>query len=218
MSATDDARKHPARSSYRWTTLAFAALAGAALGVIVAVAGAPSHVAMFEVRMPWDGAAPLAAEWPSTPREGESATLGNGEGGLVLTVRAPRAPRAHALAVQLRTRREGGVAALAGAGADVRSRWVARLTPEPLPAMTPAAECAAWLTAAARRDRDLARELPAPWSALPARTRVTPPVAVLERLQEVELAAAAADPAALRAALVAAARASDDWFAAGVPS
>ena len=218
MSATDDARNHSARSTYRWTTLALAALAGASLGVAVAVVGAPSSVALFEVRMPWNGDAPRPIEWGGAPRAGESATLENGDGGLVLAVRAPRAPRAHALASQLRTRREAGVAALADASTEVRERWISRLAPEPLPAMTPAAECAAWLTAAARRDRDLARALSAPWSAQTSPDRLTAPVAVLERLQEVELAASAADPVALRGALVEAARASDDWFASGVPS
>ncbi|MBK7368546.1 MAG: hypothetical protein IPJ04_11715 [Candidatus Eisenbacteria bacterium] len=218
MSATDDARHHSARSTYRWTTLAFAALAGAAIGVAVGVVGAPASVALFEVRMPWTGDAPRPIEWAGTPRPGESAAIENGDGGLVLSVRAPRAPRAHALAVQLRTRREAGVAALESASTEVRERWISRLTPEPLPAMTPGAECAAWLTAAARRDRDLARALPAPWSAQTSPDRLATPVAVLERLQEVELAASAADPTALRDALAAASRASDDWFASGVPA
>ncbi|MFN8586459.1 MAG: hypothetical protein U0704_01565 [Candidatus Eisenbacteria bacterium] len=218
MSAKDDAPLPVARSAYRRTTLALAALAGAALGVVVAVAGAPGSVALFEVRLPWTGGEPTALEWPAPPRAGERARLERADGGSVLVVQAARAPRARELATALLTRRQTGSIELANAAASVREQWRARVTPEPLPALTPAAECAGWLTAAARRERDLAGSLPAPWSAAPLATPPAPPVAVLERLQEVELAAAAADPAAVHAALVAAARTADDWFAAGVPA
>jgi len=219
MSAKDDASIASADSRFRLTTLALALVAGVALGVGMAVVGAPSSVALFEVRVPWSGDQPRAAEWPAgAPRAGETARVETGGNGLVLAVRAPRAPRARALAAELRQRRESGTVALAEAQESVASAWKARLRPEPLPALSPGADCAAWLYASAGRSRDLARALPAPWAAAPLAERPSAPVAVLERLQEVHLAARASDPAAVHAALLPSERAASEWFASGVPS
>jgi hypothetical protein len=222
MSATEDATTHSRTAAdpvpaAALATIALAVLTGAVIGATFALVSAPRTQPLFEARLPWTADAPSAAEWPREPRTGESATVQLVGTQLTLVVRAPRAPVARELAAGIANRREAGVSALAGARAQARARWMSRQRPEPLPDLSPAAERASLLIAAAQRDRDLAACLPAPYAG--AATRAPePPANVRTRLDEIANASTDADVTVLARALQSAATDEAAWFAAGVPS
>ncbi len=218
MSAKDDAIPLP-RHSDRWTlTLILAALMGAGIGGTVAALSAPPSLALFEVRLPWSGAVPEAQEWPRPARAGESVALVTNAQGLVLQVRAPRAEAARELASGLAQRRAAGVVEFAAARTRLSERWRGESLIGPIPPLSPEAECALLLLARAQLLRESARELPGPFAGPAASRAPEPPVRVLERLQELQLAAEAHDPAALTAAMTAAVSEEHAWFVRGVPS
>lgn len=218
MSAKDDAIPSP-RHSDRWTlTLVLAALMGAVIGGTVACLSVPASLALFEARLPWSGGAPVAAEWPRPARAGESVALITNNQGLVLAVRAQSAKGTRELAAGLAQRRLAGVNELATARTTLVERWRSELIAGPMAPLSPEAECAAILLARAQMIRESARELPAPYAGPVVSRGPEPPVRVLERLQEIQLAAEARDPAALAAALASAAGEEHVWFASGVPS
>ena len=198
-------------------TLALAVLTGAVIGATFALVSAPRTQPLFEVRLPWMAGAPTLAEWPREPRAGESARLVVSGARLMLVVRAPRAPIARELAAGIVRRREAGAAAIAGARAQARARWIARRRSEPLPDLSPAAQRASLLLAAAQRGRDLAQCLPPPYAGGDARAPQPPP-GVIAALARIEGSSQAADVSALAQALRDAAAAEAAWFAAGVPS
>lgn len=222
MSATEDATPQsrmptdpvPAAAL---ATLALAVLTGAVIGATFALVSAPRTQPLFEARLPWTADAPSAAEWPREARPGESAALQTIGTRLTLVVRAPRAPVARELAAGIARRREAGVSALAGARAQARARWISRQRSEPLPDLSPAAERASQLLAAAQRDRDLAAFLPAPYAGAAARAP-EPPANVRSRLEAIANASTDAEVTMLARALQSAATEEASWFAAGVPS
>ena len=218
MSAKDDAT-HSSRHPDRWTlTLTLVALMGAAIGASVAWLAAPPSLARYEARLAWSGAAPTASEWPRAARAGESAALVTNDRGLVLAVRAADAPATRELASAMAQRRAAGVTALAEARSTLKERWTSELSVGPIPPLAAETDCAAILLARAQQLRESARELPGPFAGPAVAEAPKPPLAVLERLQELQLAAEAHDPAALTGSLAAEAREEHAWFAAGVPS
>lgn len=218
MSAKDDAT-HSSRHPDRWTlTLTLAALMGAAIGATVAWWAAPPSLARFEARLAWSGAAPTAAEWPRAARAGESATLVTNDRGLVLAVRAADAASTRDLASGIAQRRTAAVTALTEARTTLLERWTSELVAGPVPPLAPETDCAATLLARAQQLREAARELPGPFAGPAVPEAPKPPLSVLERLQELQLAAEAHDTAALATALRAAAESEQQWLGAGVPS
>ncbi|MEO5989065.1 MAG: hypothetical protein ABIU54_08260, partial [Candidatus Eisenbacteria bacterium] len=169
-------------------------------------------------RLPWLGALPGPEEWPHAARAGESAALVRNEQGWVLAVRAPSVGGVRELATGLAQRRAAGVIELAVARSTLIERWRRESIAGPIPPLSPDAECASMLLARAQLLRESARELPAPYAGPASLNHLEPPVRVFERLQELELAAGAHDPAALSSALVAEATEEHAWFASGVPS
>lgn len=218
MSATEDAHIRPLTPKFRLTTLALALLTGATLGAVLALFAAPADRALFEVRMPWRDSAPAVADWPRTPRAGESVTLVSGENGPVLLVRAARSPEARELATAFATRRESAAGALEASARSLNAQWRSRLFPEALPALSPNAEVAALLQAHAMRSREAAQHLVAPWAGASPNAIMLPPAEVARAYEQVVDAAHRADAIVLANALTAQAAAQDEWIARGVPS
>lgn len=223
-SAREDAIKRTPQSSGRSATLALAAFAGAALGLVVALVFAPSSLALFRARAPWTGAPPTAAEWPEPARPGESVDLVIEDGHVELQVLAPRLPQARRLATDLASRRASGQVALAHTRVELERRWRQRVLPAPLPPFTPAAECASLLRAEAIRRRDLANALPAPFAspghgAAEAFASVPDPDdAARAATDALAVFLAASDAEGSRRALIALSAADAAQFARGVPS
>lgn len=219
MSDTDDA---PAAASRAPSNLPIAliAIAGALIGAAVFAAFTPEGVARFAASVPWQGAAPTVRDWPRAPRPGEQARLESDATGTRLIVEARDPAVARELARALARRGDLEAVAVQQARHAEREAWSALAVAESLPPLTPAAECVAILLARARLAGDAALRMPLEAADVPADS-VRPGLRVLERNQELALAAMAAEPRALRVAMIAAGVAENQDYlerAQGVPA
>ncbi len=215
MSARDDASSLEARSrGRRALTLALATLAGAAVGVVVALLGTPADRPFFETVVAWSGPAPVAREWPREPRAGESATLHPRASGRDLVLRTPRAPEARELAAALLARRNGAMAELLDARSGLLHAWQAGDVAGPRLERSPAVRTASLLLAAARQRRGQALAAPSRWRPADAQAPdAAAPPSIAEALADLERAALTGDAAATADALVGEATVEEDWFA-----
>jgi hypothetical protein len=227
MRAKEDAGVRPSSSRSVIPGAAFALVAGAVLGGLVAFAFPPADEPLFESRLAWVGEAPPASDLPTA--RGEEVQLQREGDGTVLLVRAPRAERARELAAVLAVRRTTRLRGITEARDALTARWGAAHAPiAPTWALMHArmrdagadsAEgCASWLTAAAQWRRQVVQSVPQPWATPDDATLPVPPDAVFDRMRDVALAVDRRDVPTLAAALVAESAAEDEWFAAGAPS
>ncbi len=232
MSARDDApRTHSQLHTSLWTAV-LALLAGAAVGLVLALLAAPSDRPLFEARVAWSGPLPSEREWPRLPRAGESVRIESTRGASALVIAAPRAPRARELAGELLARHTAGVRQLYATGDALLARWRESATygppcpheiagealPAPAGGTSPAAACAALLQARALACRGVLAAVPPPWRAATTGPAPDAPPQVVASLAAIASATESRDVPALRRALVAGARLEDEWFAAGVPT
>jgi len=216
MRAKDDAASQPRAVRSRAPRYALG-LVGAVLGALFAIALAPASLARFEVRLPWAGAALSDADWPRPAGPGETAEVQSSAGGQQLVVHAPEAPAAEALARELVAHQSGAIPALRETERTLLESWRTSVQQGPGLPMTRDSEVAALLQAEAAVRRDLALQLPGPYSAAPATTLPVPSVEVLECQQALTLALPVASTAQVESVLLATAAAESEWMAsAGV--